>query len=74
MVIRHGDRNERPSWKHPEDVEGFLAVLRTSLADRREAAFLVDIFMYSYDAQCMPAVLRQALVRNGLLNPRKRYR
>jgi len=74
MVIRHGDKTERPSWKYPDDVEGFLAVIGGNVSKRREAAMLVDIFMHGYDAHLMPVKLRQALIRRGLLDPRARYR
>lgn len=74
MVIKHGDKTERPSWNYPEDVDGFLARIGASLSDRKEAAMLVDIFMHGYDAQQMPDQLRQVLIRRGLLNPRARYR
>lgn len=74
MVIKHGDKTARPSWDYPDDLEGFLARIGTSLSDPKQAALLVDIFMHGYDAREMPDGLRHALVRRGLLNPRARYR
>jgi hypothetical protein len=74
MVIKHGDKTERPSWDHPEELEAFLAVIGSSLDDPREAALKVDIFMHGYDAQRMPEGLRRQLIQHGLLNPRARYR
>jgi len=74
MVIRHGDKTERPSWKYPDDVEGFLATIGASVSRPREAAMLVDFFMHGHDAHLMPMKLRQTLTRKRLLDPRVRYR
>jgi hypothetical protein len=38
MGVRHGNKAERPIWKHPEDVEGLPAVIGGSLSEPREAA------------------------------------
>lgn len=74
MVIKHGDKTARPRWENPEGLEEFLAAIGASLADPKQAALLVDIFMHGVDARLMPDALRRALIAHGLLNPRTRYR
>ena len=55
---------------YPTDLDGFLAALKTDTDHPHEARSRVEVFMMTSIARRMPAELRTALVRAGLLDPK----
>jgi hypothetical protein len=64
---RYGPEQKSRTWDYPTDLDGFLAVLGTSIDDPDEAKVRVEIFTYAPVASRMPIDLRRALRDAGLL-------
>jgi hypothetical protein len=67
MGTRYGPEQRSRTWDYPTDVDGFLAVLGTSIDDPREARMRVSLFLLTPVARRMPIELRIALRDAGLM-------
>jgi hypothetical protein len=70
MTTRYGEEQLSGKWTYPTDVDGFLGALKTDVDHPHEARSRVEMFMMTSIAKKMPAELRTALVKKGLLDPK----